>query len=82
MKLANLNSPHWAWDFVESNRNLNGLEIDYSTFKITFRPTPTTISAPPFRVFLGQRPVPQEGKVGRLPEVDGEDHRPISRFAD
>ena len=62
VRRAKRDYPLWTWDFVEENRNLKGVDIDFSTFKITYPPNADQNQRFTVENFLGHPPVPQLGK--------------------
>jgi len=63
VQLANGGYPHWTWDFVDSTKTLEGLAIDWSTFKVTFPPNATPDQIDTITNFLARRPAPQTGAM-------------------
>jgi hypothetical protein len=63
VKLSAGGYPHWTWDYVEDKRNLLGLDIDFSTFNITFPPNVDQNQRDTIQNFLARRPLPQEGAM-------------------
>ena len=62
VKHSNRYFPDWTWDYVAGNENLEGLEIDWSTFRITYPPNTKEADHAYIQV-LAQRPIPQEGRT-------------------
>src|ERR1019366_4378254 len=50
------------WDYSAGNENLKGLEIDWSTFRITYPPNANEADRHYIEV-LAERPIPQEGRT-------------------
>ncbi len=62
MEHANQYFANWTWDYSGSNENLRGLEIDWSTFKITFPPNADENQIRTIQ-FLAEPPIPQQGRT-------------------
>jgi len=63
VKLARGGYPHWTWDYVESANTLEGLDIDWSTFKVTYPPNATQDQHDSIQNFLARPPSPQDGRT-------------------
>jgi hypothetical protein len=62
VKLANRYFPNWTWDYSGEKVNLAGLEVDWSTFKITFPPNIDENQRATIQI-LAERPIPQAGRT-------------------
>jgi hypothetical protein len=63
VKLSEGGYPHWTWDYVDSKRNLVGLDIDWSTLKVTFPPNADQNQHDTIQNFLARPPAPQTGET-------------------
>jgi lysophospholipase L1-like esterase len=56
----------WAYNFVESSRNLTGLQINWSNLTATYPPGMTEAEKDGLRSFLLHEPNPQTGRLARF----------------
>ena len=61
IRAARQGFPQWTGDFVESDETLEGLEIDWSTYVVTYPPGATPNQRQTIDSFLARRPVAQSG---------------------
>jgi hypothetical protein len=63
VKLARSGYPVWTWDYVDSKRNLVGLQIDWATLKVTDPPDADAVQRDSVRSFLAHPAVRQTGNL-------------------
>ena len=56
----------WSYDFLDSTRNMTGLQIDWSTLKVTFPPGADDEQRDSVNSFLAHRPEPQTGRLAEF----------------
>jgi len=54
---------NWAYDYVENDRNLTGLSIDWATLNVTWPPGVTDDQRGTVKSFLAHAPDPQTGRL-------------------
>jgi len=65
VRLCHRGWPDWTYNYVESSRNMVGLQIDWPTLSATYPPGMTEEQKDTVRNWLLSRPVPQTGRLGR-----------------
>ena len=63
VQLCNRGYPGWAYDFLETTRNMAGLKIDYSTLEVTFPPGADDDQRGTVKSFLAHTLDPQTGRL-------------------
>jgi hypothetical protein len=61
VKLTRSGYPQWTWEYVDSKRNLAGLQIDWATLNITFPADADAVQRDSVKNFLAHQPAPQTG---------------------
>ena len=65
VRLCHRSWPDWTYDYVESSRNMVGMQIDWSTLTATYPPGMTEEQKDSVRSFLLHEPNPQTGRLAR-----------------
>ena len=65
VRLCHRSWPDWTYDYVESSRNMVGLQIDWSTLTATYPPGMTEEQKGSVPSFLTHEPNPQTGRLAR-----------------
>ena len=63
VRLCHQGWPDWTYDYVESSRNMVGLQVDWSTLTATYPPGMTEEQKGTVRSFLLHEPDPQTGRL-------------------
>jgi len=66
VRLCHQSWPDWTYDYVESSRNMVGLQIDWSAMKATFAPGMDEVQRATVRNVLLRDPVPQTGRLAHF----------------
>ncbi|HXM41975.1 MAG TPA: hypothetical protein VN924_12020 [Bryobacteraceae bacterium] len=66
VRLCHQGWPGWTYDYVESPRNMAGLQIDWATLKATYPPGVTEEQKGTVAAFLTHEPYPQTGRLAQF----------------
>jgi hypothetical protein len=66
IRLCHQGFPNWTYDYVETSRNMGGLQIDWSTLTAAYPPGMTEEQKQTVRAWLIHEPNPQTGRLAHF----------------